>query len=63
MIFVFSEKIGEKDIHRVVERMLCSKASVVGYGNLEKLPAYDVIDRVIAKRDIKQLAKNRFGRS
>ena len=45
-----SDKIQAKDVQRVAERLLESKASVVGYGSLEKLPDYERIDMAIAKK-------------
>ncbi|KFD67703.1 LOW QUALITY PROTEIN: hypothetical protein M514_08558, partial [Trichuris suis] len=51
----YVDAIGEvcaADIDRVVNRLLSTRVSIVGYGTLKKLPSCDKVDRVIAKRDL-----------
>lgn len=54
-LFLFLEKVKAEDIKRIAERMLASKASVVGYGTLKNLPAYENIDKAIGRRDVRLL--------
>lgn len=49
------KKVTSADLVRVAERMLTSKAAVVGYGNLAGLPDYEKIDAAISKRDVECL--------
>ncbi|CDW57151.1 mitochondrial processing peptidase subunit [Trichuris trichiura] len=51
----YVDAIGEvraSDIDRVVNRLLNTRVSIVGYGSLKKLPSCDTIDRAIAKRNL-----------
>ena len=56
MIFIiiisFPEKVSNVDIVRVAERLLSSKPSLVGYGDLTKLGDYIKLDQALAKRDL-----------
>lgn len=49
------EKVSNSDIIRVAERLLSSKPSLVGYGDLTKLGDYRSLDQALAKRDVKFL--------
>jgi len=49
------KKVSVKDMRRIAERLLSSKASIVGYGSLSNLPDYEKIDMAIGKKDIGQL--------
>ncbi|EFO84738.1 CRE-MPPA-1 protein [Caenorhabditis remanei] len=51
------EKVSNVDIVRVAERLLSSKPSLVGYGDLTKLGDYISLDQALAKRDLKYLFK------
>ncbi|PIC54937.1 hypothetical protein B9Z55_000042 [Caenorhabditis nigoni] len=52
------EKVTNQDILRVTERLLSSKPSLVGYGDIEQLGNYRMLDQALAKRDLKFLFKN-----
>jgi hypothetical protein len=47
------------DIRRITERMLMSKPSVVGYGDLTKMPSFERFDRAVAERSINLLDTSR----
>lgn len=51
------EKVTNEDIMRVTERLLASKPSLVGYGDIQKLGDYRQLDQALAKRDLKFLFK------
>ncbi|EGT53759.1 hypothetical protein CAEBREN_03909 [Caenorhabditis brenneri] len=51
------EKVSNGDIIRVAERLLASKPSLVGYGDITKLGDYRSLDQALAKRDLKFLFK------
>uniref|UniRef100_A0A5S6R041 Uncharacterized protein n=1 Tax=Trichuris muris TaxID=70415 RepID=A0A5S6R041_TRIMR len=53
-------KVQPGDIDRVVNRLLGTKVSVVGYGTLKTLPSCDKIDRAIAKRDLSLLKSPKY---
>ncbi|VDK57345.1 unnamed protein product [Anisakis simplex] len=44
------DAIKNEDIKRIVERMLNTAPSVVGYGDLKQLPPYESFDRAFARR-------------
>ncbi|CAI5437811.1 unnamed protein product [Caenorhabditis angaria] len=48
-------KVTNKDIIRVAERMLSTKPSLVGYGDLRKLSKYNLVDQAIATRSVRKL--------
>ncbi|OUC42576.1 peptidase M16 inactive domain protein [Trichinella nativa] len=49
------DKLKADDLIRAVDRMLNSRVSLVGYGTLKQMQAYDLIDRAIVNRDLKLL--------
>ncbi|CDM63585.1 Mitochondrial-processing peptidase subunit alpha [Caenorhabditis elegans] len=49
------EKVTNSDIIRVTERLLASKPSLVGYGDIKKLKDLRSLDQAVAKRDLKYL--------
>ncbi|KRX20317.1 Mitochondrial-processing peptidase subunit alpha [Trichinella nelsoni] len=49
------DKLKANDLIRAVDRMLNSRVSLVGYGTLKQMQAYDLIDRAIVNRDLKLL--------
>ena len=44
-----------EDIKRVAARMLSTKPSIVGYGDLKEMPTFEKIDSAVAKRSLKEL--------
>jgi hypothetical protein len=64
-IYECAGSINETDIKRIVEQLLSTKVSVVGYGALAELPEYDRIDAAVAQNNVKLLDRNKlfsFGR-
>ncbi|CAB3410865.1 unnamed protein product [Caenorhabditis bovis] len=56
----YAEKIravSENDILRVSDRMLSTKPSLVGYGDVSRLAEYKLVDQSIAMRTVKPLFK------
>ncbi|VDM48713.1 unnamed protein product [Toxocara canis] len=53
------DAITSADLMRAVERMLVTPPSVVGYGDLKKMPDYARFDRAFAKRSYLELSPNR----
>uniref|UniRef100_A0A1I7T0T7 Mitochondrial-processing peptidase subunit alpha n=1 Tax=Caenorhabditis tropicalis TaxID=1561998 RepID=A0A1I7T0T7_9PELO len=51
------EKVSNSDIERVVDRLLSSKPSLVGYGEIDKLGDLRSLDQALAKRDLRYLFK------
>lgn len=49
------EKVTNSDIIRVTERLLASKPSLVGYGDIKKLKDLRSLNQAVAKRDLKYL--------
>ncbi|CAD6184449.1 unnamed protein product [Caenorhabditis auriculariae] len=60
------ENVTNSDIIRIAERMLATKPSLVGYGELDKLQTYTAVDQAAAKRNVEPLTKPskffRFGK-
>ncbi|KRZ24732.1 Mitochondrial-processing peptidase subunit alpha [Trichinella pseudospiralis] len=54
------DKLKADDLIRAVDRMLNSRVSLVGYGTLKQMQAYDLIDRAIVNRDLKLLKTSKF---
>lgn len=52
------DKVTSEDIVRITERMLHSKPSIVGYGEVKGLQPYEKFDEAVAKRDLKLLDKS-----
>ncbi|CAI2321624.1 unnamed protein product [Caenorhabditis sp. 36 PRJEB53466] len=52
------ERVTNKDMLRVTERLFSSKPSLVGYGDLAQLADYTSLDQAVAKRDLKYLFNN-----
>ncbi|CAD5234247.1 unnamed protein product [Bursaphelenchus xylophilus] len=50
------DKVTPKDINRVAQRMLLSKPSIVGYGDLQRLQSYERFDQAVAQRSVKTLS-------
>uniref|UniRef100_A0A0N4UWZ1 Alpha-MPP n=1 Tax=Enterobius vermicularis TaxID=51028 RepID=A0A0N4UWZ1_ENTVE len=56
------EAVSNKDIKRIAERMLVLPPSIVGYGDLKKLPGFDSFDKTFAKRSLQELKPFSFFR-
>lgn len=54
-IYLCLERVSAADIRRVADRIMSSKPSVVGYGNLKDMPDYDAIEMAVVKRDTSPL--------
>ncbi|TKR72458.1 hypothetical protein L596_019897 [Steinernema carpocapsae] len=51
------DSVTAEDLKRVSERMLASKPSVVGYGDLSNFPTFAQFDRAVATRNFHEMAK------
>ncbi|VBB33840.1 unnamed protein product [Acanthocheilonema viteae] len=56
------DRITDKDIKRIAERMLSKRPSVVGYGDVKRIPRYELIDKCVAKRQLGDLKSKGFFR-
>uniref|UniRef100_A0A0R3RVR9 Alpha-MPP n=1 Tax=Elaeophora elaphi TaxID=1147741 RepID=A0A0R3RVR9_9BILA len=56
------DRITNKDIKRIAERMLSKRPSVVGYGDVKRIPRYELVDKCVAKRQLGDLKSKGFFR-
>jgi len=49
------DAVTNTDIKRIAARMLSTKPSIVGYGDLKEMPTFEKIDSAVAKRSLKEL--------
>ncbi|GMT02847.1 hypothetical protein PENTCL1PPCAC_25021 [Pristionchus entomophagus] len=49
------DNVAQADIVRVGNRLLASRPSLVGYGDIQALPTYAELDDAVARRDVKLL--------
>ncbi|CAG9529570.1 unnamed protein product [Cercopithifilaria johnstoni] len=54
------DRITNKDIKRIAERMLLKHPSVVGYGDVKRIPRYELVDKCVAKRQLGELKSKGF---
>lgn len=57
-----SDRITDKDIKKIAERMLSKRPSVVGYGDIKRVPRYELVDKCVAKRHLGELKSKGFFR-
>ncbi|VIO88328.1 Peptidase M16 inactive domain containing protein [Brugia malayi] len=56
------DRITDKDIKKIAERMLSKRPSVVGYGDIKRVPRYELVDKCVAKRHLGELKSKGFFR-
>lgn len=56
---MLSDAVTPVDIRRITERMLMSKPSIVGYGDLKNLPSFEKFDKAVAERSLKPMNASR----